>query len=126
MSIYLIPDITTPESNTKELTISTRIMSEAVNKNNPTPSFHILRWAALLEGTSLIALLFIAMPLKYWANIPLGVKIVGPAHGFLFLAFIGVLLFHFLKRDLSLVKTLVGIVASFVPFGTFVFKARML
>lgn len=100
--------------------------SEEMKEKTATAKFGVLRWAALLEGTSLIALLFVAMPLKYWADTPLAVKIIGPAHGFLFLAFIGVLLFHFLKRDLSLVKTLVGIVASFVPFGTFIFKARML
>lgn len=93
---------------------------------NITPNFSLLRWAALLEGSSLLALLFVAMPLKYMADIPLAVKIVGPIHGLLFLTFIGVLLFHFLKRDLSLVKTLVGIVSSFIPFGSFIFKAKML
>lgn len=91
-----------------------------------TPNFYLLRWSALLEGSSLIALLFIAMPLKYMADIPLAVKIVGPAHGVLFLAFIGMLLFHFLKRDLSFIKTLAGIISSFIPFGSFVFKAKVL
>lgn len=91
-----------------------------------TPHFNLLRWAALLEGSSLLALLFVAMPLKYMAEIPLAVRIVGPVHGVLFLAFIGILLFHFLKRDLSLIKTLAGIVSSFIPFGSFVFKAKML
>lgn len=110
----------------KKKLVKSENMNEQSNENNVAKKFSVLRWAALLEGTSLIALLFVAMPLKYWAGIPLAVKIIGPAHGFLFLVFIGVLLFHFLKRDLSLVKTLVGIVASFVPFGTFIFKARML
>lgn len=90
------------------------------------PDFSILRWAALFEGSSLIILLFIAMPLKYYAGMAEAVKIVGPIHGILFLSFIVLLLSHAAKSELSLVKTLTGLVASFIPFGTFVFKAKML
>ena len=36
-----------------------------------------LRLVALLEGTSFLVLLFIAMPLKYLAGLPLAVRIVG-------------------------------------------------
>lgn len=88
--------------------------------------FTLTRIAAFLEGTSLLLLLFVAMPLKYWANMPQAVSLVGPVHGVLFLAFVGVLLFHFLRRDLTLVKTLLGIIAAFVPFGSFVYKAKVL
>ena len=35
------------------------------------------RLVALLEGSSFLALLFIAMPLKYLAGLPLAVRIVG-------------------------------------------------
>lgn len=91
-------------------------------KNN----FKLLHLAALCEGSSLLALLFVAVPLKYWANMPIAVKIVGPIHGVLFLVFVGILLFHFLKSELNLVKTLAGLVAAFLPFGTFVYKAKML
>ena len=90
------------------------------------PDFSILRWAALFEGSSLILLLFVAMPLKYYAGIPEAVKIIGPAHGILFLSFIVLLLSHTAKSELSLVKTVTGLIASFIPFGTFIFKAKML
>lgn len=91
-----------------------------------TTPLSLLKSVALLEGSSLIGLVFIAMPLKYLANIPLGVKIIGPIHGLLFLAFVGVIVFCFLTRRLSLPKTLIGLVASLIPFGTFVFKAKCL
>lgn len=39
-----------------------------------------LRLVALLEGTSFLVLLFIAMPLKYLAGLPLAVRIVGSVH----------------------------------------------
>ncbi|MBS9778060.1 MAG: DUF3817 domain-containing protein [Gammaproteobacteria bacterium] len=88
--------------------------------------FTIIRLAALFEGTSLLLLLFIAVPLKYWMDIPLGVKVIGPVHGVLFLTFITFLLMHYLKRDISLKNTIIGIAASFTPFGTFIYKAKVL
>ncbi len=90
------------------------------------PDFTILRWVALFEGTSLLLLLFVAMPLKYYMGIPEAVKIIGPAHGILFLTFLVLLFSHAGKRDLSLGKTIMGFFASFIPFGTFVFKAKVL
>lgn len=90
------------------------------------PDFSILRWAALFEGSSLILLLFVAMPLKYSFGIPEAVKIIGPLHGILFLSFIVLLFSHATKKELSPLQTLTGFVASFIPFGTFVFKAKVL
>ena len=45
-----------------------------------------LRLASLLDGVSYIILLGIAMPLKYAADMPMVVRIVGSAHGFLWIA----------------------------------------
>lgn len=90
------------------------------------PNFSLLRWSALFEGTSLILLLAVAMPLKYYAGIPEAVKIIGPIHGVLFLAFLVLLFSHTVKGELNLVETLAGFFASFIPFGTFVFKAKVL
>ena len=90
------------------------------------PDFSLLRWSALFEGTSLILLLAVAMPLKYYAGIPEAVKIIGSIHGLLFLAFLVLLFSHTVKGELNLVKTLAGFFASFIPFGTFVFKAKVL
>lgn len=90
------------------------------------PDFKILRWAALFEGSSLLLLLGVAMPLKYYMGIPEAVKIIGPLHGVLFLAFLVFLFSHTVKGELSIFKTIAGFVASFIPFGTFVFKAKAL
>lgn len=85
-----------------------------------------LRFMALLEGTSLLVLLFIAMPLKYSYGMPEAVKLVGPIHGALFLMFNAVLFSYAAKGHLSGVKSVLGFVASLVPFGTFVYKAKVL
>jgi integral membrane protein len=66
------------------------------------------------------------MPLKYYAQIPEAVKIIGPIHGILFLTFLVLLFSHAGKRELSILKTFFGFVASFIPFGTFIFKAKAL
>ncbi len=88
--------------------------------------FTLLRWAALFEGTSLLLLVLIAVPLKYFAEMPIGVKIIGPLHGILFLVFITLLFMHYAKRDISAGKTIIGLIASFIPTGTFIYKAKVL
>lgn len=83
-------------------------------------SYKDFRSIALAEGLSFLVLLFIAMPLKYSANLPQAVTIVGGLHGVLFVA-LGILALK-VKIDCKknfgwLVKT--GL-ASLLPFGTFV------
>jgi len=85
-----------------------------------------LRIAALFEGTSLIALIFIGLPFKYWLEMPILVKIIGPVHGALFLAFIATLLVHFAKGRIDGRLTGIGAIASFIPFGTYIYKAKLL
>jgi integral membrane protein len=81
-----------------------------------------LRWfriVALLEGVSFLVLLGVAMPLKYIAGLPLAVRVVGSAHGALFVAyviFIGVFL---AKKRWSGGQAVEAFVAGFLPFGTF-------
>lgn len=88
--------------------------------------FAITRVVALLEGSSLLLLLFVAVPLKYLFENPAGVKIIGPIHGLLFLLFVVLLMLHGIKKELKPSTVATGFVASFIPFGTFVFKAKKL
>ncbi|HNR54746.1 MAG TPA: DUF3817 domain-containing protein [Flavobacteriales bacterium] len=83
------------------------------------------RWA-IAEGWSFLILLFVAMPLKYLANWPWGVKVVGWAHGVLFIGYwvTAVPLFTKLKWDM---ERIVGLgLASILPFGTFVMERKWL
>ena len=84
-----------------------------------------LRLVALLEGTSFLVLLFIAMPLKYLADLPLAVRIVGSVHGGLFLLFLVALYRAASARDWPWRRSLIAFVASVVPFGTFVFDGSL-
>ena len=82
--------------------------------------FDWFRKIAFAEGVSFLILLFIAMPLKYFAGLPLAVTIVGGIHGILFIAFIILALIvksEYGKNFWWLVK---AFIASIIPFGTFV------
>lgn len=74
---------------------------------------------ALAEGWSFIILLFVAMPLKYFMDMPMAVRVVGMIHGILFIAYIlfAIPLFSKLKWDIERLPVVIG--ASLIPFGTF-------
>ena len=80
-----------------------------------------LRAVGLLEGTSFLVLLFIALPLKYFGGMPLAVKLVGWAHGLLFMLYLLALGHTASSRQWSLLRVGAGFLASVVPFGPFVF-----
>jgi integral membrane protein len=71
----------------------------------------------LLEGGSLIALVIIAMPLKYMADMPVAVSVVGPIHGAFFLWTMGVLAITLYQRLLPVRHGAVVAIAAFIPFG---------
>ena len=84
-----------------------------------------LRVVGFLEGISFLLLIFIAMPLKYiWDN-PILVKYVGMGHGVLFIAFLVVLFVVCEKQKWSLKMFLLGLIASILPFGPFVFDHKL-
>lgn len=80
----------------------------------------IVRATGLLEGTSYLILLFIAMPLKYLFGEPAAVQVVGSAHGGLFVLYVGVALWASRKLEWPFVRLAAVILAAVLPFGPFV------
>jgi integral membrane protein len=80
---------------------------------------------ALFEGVSFLLLLGLAMPLKYLAGRPEAVRVVGLAHGLLFVLFVGALAHVALSRRWSMTRALAAFGASLVPFGTFVLDGHL-
>ena len=78
-----------------------------------------LRISALLEGTSFLILLLIAMPLKYFAGIPEVVTYIGWAHGVLFMWYIVAVTCGIWKYKFTLQQTAIAFAGSVLPFGTF-------
>ena len=91
-----------------------------MNHSQSRATLHRFRIIAILEGISYLVLLFIAMPLKYFANKPEYVKYVGWAHGVLFVLFGLILLQVWYVRRWSFLKVIVAFVSSLLPFGTFI------
>lgn len=83
------------------------------------------RKVAFWEGVSWVVLLFIAMPIKYGLGNEMGVKVVGPIHGGLFVAYVIFLIMAAMEYDWPFKKSALGFVASLVPFGPFIFDKQL-
>ncbi len=82
-----------------------------------------LRWLRILglvEGVSTLFLFFVAMPLKYGADMPMAVSIAGSIHGGLFILLVAMFVMGRERVPLSTRLTLGGIFGAIVPFGPFV------
>jgi integral membrane protein len=79
-----------------------------------------------VEGISLLLLLGFAMPLKYFYDDPIYVRWIGMAHGILFLLYVQGAFLLWRRDKWSMMKLLLCLILSSVPFGTFYFERRYL
>lgn len=85
-----------------------------------------LRLIGWWEGVSFLLLLGVAMPLKYFGGRPEAVRIVGMAHGVLFLLYVLAAIQAALEYDWPWKRTALVLLASLLPAGPFVVDARIL
>jgi integral membrane protein len=78
-----------------------------------------LRALSLIEGSSLILLVFIAVPLKYLLDMPMMVREVGMGHGILFLMLGFLTLMVGNEHGWKFKRMALIVAASVVPFGCF-------
>src|SRR5436190_22954975 len=83
------------------------------------------RIIGIAEGISFLVLLIIAMPLKYYAGLPMAVKYTGWIHGLLFVLFVVGLAQVSFDRKWPLLKIIVAFIASLIPFGTIILDMRL-
>ena len=91
-------------------------------KNSPVDR---LRLASGLDGLSYLILIGIAMPLKYLAGEPLAVRIVGMAHGVLFLALCACLLEVLLRKKLTFGWCVIVFLCALFPFAPFILDRKL-
>ena len=91
----------------------------------PTKSVKPLRMASLLEGTSFLILLG-ATIVKRTGDTEVGVQIMGPVHGVLFLIFVVMILKTFNELGWSFPKAVGGIALGALPFGAFYLERKWL
>ena len=89
-------------------------------------TLHRLRSVGTWEAISYLLLLGVAMPLKYIWGQPEAVRIVGMAHGILWMAYVGLAFLGQLDYKWSWKVTAWLFIASLLPFGPFVADAKLL
>lgn len=77
------------------------------------------RVLAVLVGVGLLTLVVVGLPLKYAANEPDVVKIVGPVHGFLYVVYFLLSLQLWLRERWAAKFEILVVCAGFVPFLSF-------
>ena len=78
------------------------------------------RVMAYIVGVGLVILVFVGVPLKYWAHSPGVAKVVGTAHGFLYIVYLVTCLELALRYRLGIPRMAGLICAGFVPFLAFI------
>lgn len=83
------------------------------------------RFMGLLEGSSLLILLFIAMTLKYFFEFPEAVRAIGPIHGALFSMYILITIYMTFVYKWPFRFSIGAVVSAFLPFGNFMLDKRL-
>lgn len=84
-----------------------------------------LRLLAFIEGSSLLVLVGIAVPLKHVFDVPVAVRVLGPLHGLAFLAYVVSVVDSLGTRRLDRRQAGLAILAAMIPGGSFFF-ARLI
>jgi len=84
-----------------------------------------LRVVSAIEGLSYVLLVGVAMPLKYMAGMPEAVRVVGMAHGVLFVAFVAALAMAWIARRWSVWRVASLFVLSMIPLGALAIEHQL-
>jgi integral membrane protein len=98
-------------------------MTSTPTRNSRLTTPALFRVVAVLEALSWL-ILIAATIVKYAADAPLGVKIMGPIHGVLFLVYVGLAIEVRRKLGWNARTTLIVLIDSVIPFGGFVVARR--
>ncbi len=91
-------------------------------QRQPPAFLHVI---ALMEGSSLLLLLCVGLPLKYGFGVAAFNQWVGPVHGGLFLLYMAALLVVLLRSQMPKRWGPVAALCAFIPGGTFWLMHRL-
>ena len=93
----------------------------------PKQGAALLRYRAMayVTGTLLVLLVFVAVPLKYWAGHPGPTSVLGAAHGFVFIVYLIAAFDLGLRRRWDLVRFGLVLVGGLIPFLAFYMERRI-
>ena len=88
------------------------------------PALLRYRVMAYVVGVMLIALVLVAMPLKYFADQPTLVAIVGPIHGFLYMVYLVTAFDLAVRAKWPFTRTVLVLLAGTIPVMSFVAERK--
>jgi integral membrane protein len=91
---------------------------------NLGPALTRYRVMAYLTGVLLLILVCVAMPLKYFADQPTMVAIVGPIHGFLYMVYLVAAFDLAVRAKWPFVRTGLILLAGTVPVMSFIAERK--
>lgn len=83
------------------------------------------RVVAYIVGVLLLTLVFVAMPLKYLADDPTLVAVIGPVHGFVYMAYLVVAFDLAVRAKWPFVRTVLILLAGTIPVMSFVAERKV-
>jgi len=98
---------------------------DRANEEAKNVQLRFLGYVAIAEAVSFL-LLLMAMGFKYGMDEPNGVEIMGPIHGMLFLAFVGLTLVAAASLRWRWQQTAVVLASAVIPIGGYVVGHRLL
>lgn len=82
------------------------------------------RVVAYIVGVFLLLLVFVAMPLKYFADQPMFVAIIGPVHGFIYMVYLVAAFDLAVRAKWPFVRTVLVLLAGTIPVMSFVAERK--
>ena len=84
-----------------------------------------LRAIGMIEGVSFLLLIGVAMPLKYFAGMPMAVTAAGWLHGLLFITFCIALTQAHQEANWTVWRSGTVLIAALLPFGPFAIDKKL-
>jgi integral membrane protein len=113
------------ETQRKRVTLPAKEDKISAMRSGPANPFPFFRTVGKLEAISYLALVLIAMPLKYIWSRPEAVRWVGLAHGILFILYCLALLRVFIIAKWPVTRAFLYFLASLIPFGPLAADGRL-
>jgi integral membrane protein len=95
------------------------VTASGTRRSSRRNGLEMLRLCSMLEATTLIVLLFVAVPLKHLGHFPVAVTIMGPLHGLAFLAYVWAVFDTTSNMRWKAHEIARLVLAAFVPFAGF-------
>lgn len=92
-------------------------MMPALNRSDELIQIRRMRLACVVEGATLLALVFVAVPLRHLGGHRIATTIMGPLHGMAFLLYAWMLIQTIAGGYCSKRDAVRMVIGAFVPFG---------